>query len=205
MIKNIIFDLGNVIINYNQQDIINRFAKTDEEKIYIKEKNFNAPEWQRCDLGEITNEEASEIINKRENEKYPELTKDFWQNWYKAQKINEDVVDIAKELKNKGYNIYVLSNMANPTYEFFCNHVFFSLCSGIVISAQEHVKKPDEKIFYNLLNRYNLKADECVFIDDDDTGKSFETANKLGILGRRVLPNNSADMRKELEEFGVIL
>ena len=205
MVKNIIFDLGNVIINYNQQDIINRFAKTNEEKEYIMEKNFKSPEWQRCDLGEITNEEASEIINNRENNKYYELTINFWQDWYKSQKINEDVVDLARELKNKGYNIYVLSNMANPTYNYFSGHEFFSLCSGVIISAQEHLKKPDERIFNVLLSRYNLKPEECVFIDDDDTGRSFETANRMGILGRRVLPNDSDDMRKELKEFGVNL
>ena len=77
MIKNIIFDLGNVIINYDQQKIIDRFAKNDEEKEYLMEKNFKAPEWERIDLGEITNSEAIDIINKRENYKYEELTKEF--------------------------------------------------------------------------------------------------------------------------------
>lgn len=74
MIKNIIFDLGNVIINYDQQKIIDRFAKNDEEKEYLMEKNFKAPEWKRIDLGEITNSEAIEIINVRENYKYSKLT-----------------------------------------------------------------------------------------------------------------------------------
>ena len=58
MVKNIIFDLGNVIINYNQQAIIDRFAKTDDEKDYLMENNFKAPEWREIDLGEIDNSEA---------------------------------------------------------------------------------------------------------------------------------------------------
>lgn len=203
MIKNIIFDLGNVIINYDQQAIINRFAKTNEEKEYLMEDNFKAPEWKKLDLGEINNDEAVEIINKRHNNKFAKLTDDFWHNWFKMQKINEDIVDIAKTLKQKGYNIYVLSNMANATYNFFKGHAFFKLCNGIIISAQEHIKKPDERIFNTLLDRYNLKAEECLFIDDDDTNKSYETANKLGILGRRVIPNDCNDIRKELEEFNI--
>jgi putative hydrolase of the HAD superfamily len=203
MIKNIIFDLGNVIINYDQQAIINRFAKTNEEKEYLMEDNFKAPEWKKIDLGEINNDEAIESINKRHNNKFAELTDDFWHNWFKMQKINEDVVELAKQLKDKGYNIYVLSNMANATYNFFKGHAFFKLCNGIIISAQEHIKKPDERIFNILLDRYNLKVEECLFIDDDDTNRSYETANKLGILGRRVIPNDCNDIKKELEEFNI--
>ena len=205
MIKNIIFDLGNVIINYDQQAIINRFAKDNEEKEYLMEENFKALEWKRIDLGEIDNDEAVEIINQRHNNKYKELTTDFWHNWYKLQNINEDIVGIAKELKHKGYSIYVLSNMANATYDFFKNHDFFKLCDGIVISAQEHLKKPDERIFKTLLDRYNLIAEECLFIDDDDTNKSYETANRLGILGRRILPNDYNDIMKLLKEYDVIV
>lgn len=203
MVKNIIFDLGNVIINYDQQAIINKFAKNDEEKEYLMECNFKAPEWKKIDLGEINNDEAIEIINQRHNYKYAELTTNFWHNWYKMQNINEDIVSIAKKLKHKGYNIYVLSNMANATYNFFKNHDFFKLCNGIIISAQEHLKKPDERIFKILLDRYNLIAEECLFIDDDDTNKSYETANKLGILGRRILPNDYIDIMRELEEYNV--
>ena len=87
--------------------------------------------------------------------------------------------------------------MANATYNYFKNIEFFKLCNGIIISAQEHIKEPDERIFKILLDRYNLKAEECLFIDDD-TNKSYETANKLGILGRRVIPNNFKDIKKEL-------
>ena len=67
MVKNIIFDLGNVIINYNQQAIIDRFAKTDDEKDYLMENNFKAPEWREIDLGEIDNSEAVKRINERHN------------------------------------------------------------------------------------------------------------------------------------------
>lgn len=126
MIKNIIFDLGNVIINYDQQAIIDTFAKTDEEKEYLMENNFKSPEWKRSDLGEINNDEAVEIINKRHNNKFVQITDNFWHNWFKMQKINDDVVELAKQLKNKGYGIYVLSNMANATYNFLKDTIFLN-------------------------------------------------------------------------------
>lgn len=203
MIKNIIFDLGNVIINYNQKKIINNFTEKEEEIKYIYDEIFHAPEWTLMDLGDITNDEAIEIINKRNEFKYEKLTQEFLHEWYKKQPINRDIVEIAKILKNNGYNLFVLSNMANQTYEYFKNDEFFSLCTGIVISAHEHVKKPDEKVYRLLLNRYNLNAEECLFIDDDDSGKNYETANRIGIKGRRIMPNQVEDVKKLLLEFGV--
>ena len=200
MIKNIIFDLGNVIINYNQKKIINNFTEKEEE---IYDEIFHAPEWTLMDLGDITNDEAIEIINKRNEFKYEKLTQEFLHEWYKKQPINRDIVEIAKILKNNGYNLFVLSNMANQTYEYFKNDEFFSLCTGIVISAHEHVKKPDEKVYRLLLDRYNLNAEECLFIDDDDSGKNYETANKIGIKGRRIMPNQAEDVKKLLLEFNV--
>lgn len=204
MIKNIIFDLGNVIINYNQEKIIKSFTLNKDEHDYIIEQIFKSPEWHMMDLGTITNQEAANIINQRNSFKYEDLTNEFLNNWYKVQIVNKDVVELAKKLYEKGYKLYVLSNMANLTYEFFKNEEFFQLCDGIIISAHEHIKKPDKKIFEVLMSRYKLKPQECIFIDDDDTGRSYNTANEMGILGRRVVPNNAQDIEKMLEENDVI-
>ena len=203
MIKNIIFDLGNVIINYNQKQIISNFTNKEDEIQYIYDEIFHSSEWKMMDLGNVTNDEAIDIINKRNNFKYSGLTQKFLHEWYKVQPINRDTVEVAKKLKENGYNLYVLSNMANLTYEYFKNDEFFSLCTGIVISAHEHIKKPDEKIFKILLDKYNLKVEECLFIDDDDTGASYETASRLGIKGRRVTPNKVEDVKKLLSEYEI--
>lgn len=203
MIKNIIFDLGNVIINYNQERIIKQFTQNKDEHDYIIEQIFKAPEWQMMDLGTITNQEAANIINQRNNFKYKDLTDEFLNNWYKVQIINKDVVEFAKKLYKKGYKLYVLSNMANLTFEFFKNDGFFEMCDGIIISAHEHIKKPDEKIYRLLLERYSLKAEECLFIDDDDSGKNYETANRIGIKGRRVIPNQLEDIKELLLEYEI--
>ena len=205
MIKNIIFDLGNVIINYDQDKIINNFTIDEDEKIFIKEKIFKSPEWKLLDLGQITNNAAIEEIQKRNDIKYNKLINIFLHEWYKTQPINKDIVEIAKKLKERNYNIYVLSNMAKETYEYFKNMYFFKICNGIVISSHENVKKPDERIFNTLLTRYKLNPKECLFIDDDDTNRSYETANKIGILGRKVEPNDKQDIIKLLKEFDITL
>ena len=203
MIRNIIFDLGNVIINYNQKQIINNFTKKEEEIKYIYDEIFHAPEWELMDLGNITNDEAIEVINKRNEFKYQKLTDNFLHEWYKEQEINRDIVEIAKKLKRNGYKLFVLSNMANLTYEYFKKDEFFSLCTGIIISAHEHLIKPDEKVFRLLLDRYKLNAEECLFIDDDPSEQNYKTANKIGIQGRRIIPNQAEDVRKLLLEFNI--
>ena len=203
MIRNIIFDLGNVIINYNQEQIINNFTKKEEEIKYIYDEIFHAPEWELMDLGNITNDQAIEVINKRNEFKYQKLTDNFLHEWYKEQEINRDIVEIAKKLKRNGYKLFVLSNMANLTYEYFKKDEFFSLCTGIIISAHEHLIKPDEKVFRLLLDRYKLNAEECLFIDDDPSEENYKTANKMEIKGRRIIPNSAEDVRKLLLEFNI--
>lgn len=200
MIKNIIFDLGNVILGYDKERVAREFTSNIDEIKFIKEKIFDSPEWELLDLGIITNDEAIQIISKKEDPKYAKLIDVFFHEWYKVQSINKDTINIAKQLKERGYNIFVLSNMAKETYEYFKDLDFFKLSTGIVISAYENIKKPDEKIFKILLERYNLKPEDCLFIDDDDTGKSYDISNRLGIKGRRVKPNDSKDVLKLLKE-----
>lgn len=204
MVKNIIFDLGNVIINYNQDNIISIFTKNEDEIAFIKEKIFNSSQWELLDLGKITYEEAIKQIQ-TDNAKYSKLIELFFHNWYKSQPINEDIVELAQKLKSKNYNIYVLSNMSKEVYEYFKDIDFFKLCDGIVISGNENIKKPDEKIFKLLLERYHLKPDECLFIDDDDTNRSYHTASKIGIFGRKVIPNNCNDILQLLKEYKIDL
>ena len=198
MIKNIIFDLGNVIISFNQNKIISNFTQKEEEIKYICDEIFHAPEWELMDLGNITNDEAIEIINKRNGYKYQKLTENFLHEWYKKRLFNNDVIKIAKDLSKKGYKLFVLSNMANSTYEYLRKYEFFSLCSGIIISAYEHVLKPDKKIYRLLLERYNLNAEECFFIDDRE--ENIIAGEKIGIKGH-VLNREKYGTRKLIEDF----
>ena len=203
MVKNIIFDLGNVIIKGTHSSIIKQYAKNKEEKEFIEDIFLKSPEWNLMDTGMITNDKSIIEIQKRTDKKFYNLIEVALHEWYKKLQVNEDIVDIAKKLKLQNYRIYVLSNMAEATYLHIKEIDFFRLCDGIVISAYEKIKKPDEKIFKILLERYNLKAEECLFIDDDDTNRSYITANKLGILGRKVEPNSEKDIIKLLNEFNI--
>ena len=204
MIKNIIFDLMNVIIKKDSNiktlmNFTNDANKAEDLQKYI----YKTEEWKLLDLGNISHEQAIKEMQRKAPKEHSDLIKEVMNNRCQYVTVNEGTVKIAKSLKEKGYHIYVLSNMSEFAYTYFKDIDFFKLCDGIMISAYEHLVKPDEKIFMTLLDRYGLKPEECLFVDDDDTGKTLETANKLGILGRSVKPNDSQDVLNLLGEYNI--
>ena len=204
MVKNIIFDLMKVVIKKDSDiktlmNFTNDIDKAEDLQKYI----YKTKEWKLLDLGNISHEQAIKEMQRKAPKEYSELIEEVMNNRCQYFTVNKETVEIAKTLKEKGYHIYVLSNMSELAYTYFKDVDFFKICDGIIISAYEHLVKPDEKIFMTLLDRYDLKPEECLFIDDDDTGKSLETANRLSILGRKVKPNDSQDVLTLLKEYEI--
>ena len=95
-------------------------------------------------------------------------------NWYTKCIPNIETMKLAKRLKEKGYKLYILSNIANATFEYFSKtYEFFSIVEGNIISAKVGVKKPDKKIFDILIEKYSLVPEECLLIDIEDNVNSF--------------------------------
>ena len=206
MIKNIIFDLGNVVIPNPKMEVVKQFFKDEKDAQVFNNYIFESKYWEMMDLGKMTNEEVADKIieNKLVDVGNYEEVRNFMMKWFSKRRLNEDVVELGKKLKLNGYKVYILSNMASSTYEYFKEKSnFFGIVDGTVVSAYEGVKKPDNKIFEILLDRYKLDAEECLLIDDDDTNKTLEVANSLGIKCRKVLPNNVQDIKKLLKENDV--
>ena len=206
MIKNIIFDLGNVIVQNPNIDIVKKFFKEEKDAINFNEYIFKSEFWKLMDLGKMNN---LEIANTIKEERLADVTnydeiEDFMLNWFTKCDANDKTMEIGKRLKQKGYNIYILSNMSKATFEYFSKkYEFFTMVDGAIVSAYEGIKKPDSKIFELLLKRYSLNAEECLLIDDDDTNKTLEVANFIGINGRRVNSNDSDDVVKLLKENNI--
>lgn len=158
------------------------------------------------DLGKISNIQVANNIREKKLVNVKDYTEveEFLLNWFSKCSVNEEVMKFGKELKKQGYNIYILSNMAKATFEFFSSkYDFFDIANGTIISANEGIKKPDKKIFEILLNRYSLKPQECLLIDDDDTNKTLEVANSIGINGRKVKANDLEDIKMLLRENNI--
>lgn len=206
MIKNIIFDLGNVIVKNPTIDTVRQFFKNEDDVQTFNEYIFKSEFWKMMDLGKISNIEVANNIREKElvNVKDYIEVENFLLNWFSKCSVNKEIMRFGKILKNKGYNIYILSNMAKATFEFFSSkYDFFDIVNGVVISANEGVKKPDKKIFEISLNRYSLEPQECLLIDDDDTNKTLKVANSIGINGRKVKANNLEDIKMLLRENNI--
>lgn len=206
MIKNIIFDLGNVIVQNPTLNTVKEFVTEEKDAIIFSKYIFKSEFQKMMDLGKITNLEIADTIKKKklvDVKNYDEI-KDFMLNWFSKCNVNNDTIEIAKRLKKNGYNIYVLSNMAKATFEYFSSkYDFFNIIDGAVVSGYEGIKKPDHRIFEMLLERYSLVPEECLLIDDDDTNRTLEVANSMGIKGRRVNANDSNDVKTLLRENNI--
>ncbi len=205
MIKNIIFDIGNVILQFDIKEVIPNFTKKESEKQFIINNIINSPEWLQyslIDTGFISREQAIEIVEDRTNHINDELIEKFWYRYNDYSFINDNVIDIIKELKEKDYKIYLLSNINSHTYNHIKDNKLFNLVDGYVFSYIEHQVKPYVGIYNTLLERYKLIPQECLFIDDNI--KNIKTANELGIQGKKVIPDNFESVVQTLKEYNVL-
>ena len=179
MIKNIIFDIGNVLLEFKPLDYLKRTFNDDNiEKLLYKEI-FQSEEWLHLDRGILTQEQAVKIISLR-NPTYEIHIKKCMDNWIDILTPIEGTVKILNQLKEKGYKLYLLSNFHSLAFETICSkYDFFKHFDGGIISYKENLLKPEAEIYTKLLDTYNLNAEECLFIDD--TLVNIEAADRLGI------------------------
>lgn len=165
MIKNIVFDMGKVLLSYTPQEYIKTI--TDDEIIgaaVIKEL-FNGKEWVGLDAGTITEEDAIKQVSQRIPQ-YAEYVQKAMDNWHSTLIPMPGMPEIVQKLKKKNYKIYLLSNTSLRFFMFKEKVEMLNCFDGFIVSAQEKLMKPDKAIFDCLCNRYSLNCGECLFIDD---------------------------------------
>lgn len=202
MIKNIVFDIGNVILNFKLEDVLPKFTNNKEEQEFIINNIINSPEWlgnSLIDTGYISKEEAISIVQDRTNHENDELISNFWNNYNNYSLVDERVIKLIKNLKLKGYKIFLLSNINDHTFQNVNKSDLFSIVDGYVLSYIEHQIKPYKSIYNTLLNRYNLKENECLFIDDNQN--NINTAIRLGFNATKVEPDNYDDLCLKISNY----
>lgn len=195
MIKNIIFDSGGVLLDWNPRYLYKSYFNNDEEMEHFLADICNG-EWNiRQDAGRPFAEAVKELQAKFPE--YAEAIQMYDDDWEKMLKCElPESIDLLKELKFMGYGIYGLTNWSAEKIGYaFANYSFFSLFDGIVVSGVEKVVKPDRKIYEILLERYSLKPGECVFIDDNQD--NVDMAKVLGINAIRF--DNIGNVKEHLE------
>lgn len=181
MIKNIVFDIGNVLVDFGWKPFFEKFNLSDEEFNKLVEATVNSPAWQEYDRGVLSDEEVlNEFIKNA-----PELEE-------KMRAIFEDFNGLLKlfeysrgwiiDLKRRGYKVYCLSNMSyKAVRECWDALKIIEEVDGYILSCDEKLIKPDPAIYERLFEKFNLKPSECIFIDD--LPRNIEAANAAGMHG----------------------
>ena len=201
MVKNIVFDIGNVILNFDYKNVIRKYTNKVEEQKFIIDNIINSPEWlgySLIDTGYITKEEAISIVQDRTNHTNDLLIENFWNTYNNYGYVDNRVLDLIKKLKEQNYNVYLLSNINEHTVDAIKSSGIFDIVDGYVLSYMEHQVKPYVSIYKTLINRYDLKEKECLFIDDNVN--NIKTANELGMIGKLVEPDNYKSVISTINE-----
>lgn len=200
MIKNVVFDLGNVLIKFSPIEFLRERYKDEEIIEAIYETIFCSEEWPKLDRGIITEVEAENRFCLK-NPKYDKYIREVMQSWYDMLVPIEGTVSIYNEIKDKGYKMYILSNYHRKAFEItYKNNEFLSKADGIVVSHELNMLKPEPEIYDYLLKKYSLKAEETLFIDD--TLINIEGARKAGIDTIHFTDGNA--LRKSLERYYIL-
>ncbi len=199
MLKNIVFDFGNVIVNYNPNQILNNYALKPTDHDLLKKVIFDSKDWLKVDAGTLTEDQATKIFLTKVHERLQSKVKQVMATWPQNADFYEPVFYLIRDLKEKGYHIYALSNTGIRFANFVKNSAIGDYFDGFVFSAQEKLMKPDIRIYQKLLDRYNLAAKECLFVDDQLA--NTEAAAKLGMHAFTFNINKLADLRKRIDQL----
>ena len=179
MIKNLIYDFGRVLVTYDFEHISSfGFASEDDLQSFVH--IVSDPAFvRRCDLELIPFED---LIREMQHT-YPQWERQ-WQLFYDRylEFVTGEMPGMyayMTELKARGYKLYGLSNWCSTIYRVMKEYKIFNLLDGFVVSSDYQVVKPDPAIYRILLDKYDLKAEECVFADD--RADNVEAAQQVGM------------------------
>ncbi|AKH93676.1 HAD family hydrolase [Elizabethkingia anophelis] len=198
IIKNIIFDFGGVLMDWNPKYLYQNVFNSEEEMDFFLD-NIATLKWNAEQDRGRSFQEATEILQNQ----YPEFSKEialYYSQWPVMLKGTiEENVSILRNLHGR-YQLYGLTNWSAESFPYaYKNYDFFSLFNGIVVSGEEKLIKPDERIYELLLNRYNLNASECLFIDDNY--ENIRTAQAMDFNTIHLTPHTN--LKEELQKFHI--
>lgn len=199
MITTIIFDIGNVLAGFTWKEFFAEKGITGEKFERMTEATVMSDKWNEYDKGELTDEEILQCFI----DNAPELEDDMRRCFSNVKGIvsrSDYAIPWIKELKQKGYKVLYLSNFSRKA-DIDCADAldFIPYTDGGILSYKERVIKPMPEIYQLLIDRYNLKPEECVFLDD--TERNLTGASKFGI--HTIHFKNQEQAIEELRKLGV--
>lgn len=199
-ITTVVFDLGGVLIDWNPRYLYRKiFSDEAEMEHFLAEVCHH--DWNRQqDGGRTFNEATEERLSAFPN--YEKEIRAYFDRWEEMMGgIAEANVDVLRKLhQQQAYPLYAITNWSAETYPMALRRYdFLHFFLDTVVSGEEKLLKPDAAIYQLLLDRNQLRAEECVFIDD--TPENVEGARQLGMQGIHLQPDT--DLAAELRRLGV--
>lgn len=199
MIKNLIFDFGQVMVSFKRKYMVEKFVTEPADSELLQKVVFDRLYWDRLDAGTITDEETLHLVCERLPERLHTAARDIYFNWiYNIPEI-PGMADLVKEMKEKfGVKIYLLSNIS----KYFAEHVGEIAClenfDGLVLSSTCNYTKPNREIYEHICTKFSLIPEECIFIDDRKD--NIEGAEAFGINGY-VFDGNAVRLKEYLTKL----
>ncbi|MCF7945834.1 MAG: HAD family phosphatase [Spirochaetia bacterium] len=176
MVRNIVFDLGNVLLQFKPEQFLKEKGYSSKEVKFIQKEIYNSVEWVNLDLGIISRETALAKILERN----PQDTEMLAEAFYIDELLIpiDDNIGLLKNLHEKAFKLFYLTNYHKEAFTFAKTHYnFFQYFTGGVVSAFVKKVKPNPSIYQILLSNYNLPPQETLFIDD--TWENVRAAEEL--------------------------
>ncbi len=197
MTKNYIFDFGKVLVEFEPAYMTGQYITDAEDIKLVSETLFDRFYWDKLDDGTIRNEDFLTAVNERLPERLHGDVENIYRNWYRHLPLIKGMKEILLRLKTEGHSLYLLSNISCYFAENYAKvpalKELFELFDGLVFSGPIGMVKPNAEIYQYLLDKYELQAEECTFIDD--SVMNIEGAKRMGI--QTILFEGSAE---ELEK-----
>lgn len=185
MIKNVIFDVGNVFVRWSPQEIVERcfdLQKGSDENLQRAEALFRCPLWKSLNRGELTQQEAERAYQAQFGLS-EEMTKTLFFHIMDHQELIEGSEEIAYRLRRAGYRVFALTDNVHEIVAYLkAHHRFWNVFEGAVVSAEIGMLKPDPAIFQHATEKFHLLAEETVFFDDVEV--NVNGARSIGMEAR---------------------
>lgn len=196
-VRNVIFDLGGVVFDWNPDHIVSRVQPVPELRAALKEALFGHADWRMFDRGTLTELQLIERLQVRLGASRQEV--DTILEAVRDSLVEKpDTIELMRALQGQGTPLYCLSNMPASIYAHLRRrHHFWDAFSGIVISGEVQMMKPEPEVFMHLLAAFELRAQETVFVDD--LPANIESARQVGL--HAVWFKDAAQCRRELDRI----
>jgi putative hydrolase of the HAD superfamily len=196
-VRNVIFDLGGVVFDWNPDHIVSRVQPVSELQAALKEALFGHADWRMFDRGTLSESELIDRLQLRLGATRQEV--DTILDAVRSSLVEKpETVKLLRALQAQGTPLYCLSNMPASIYTHLRQrHSFWDAFSGIVISGEVQLMKPEPEVFMHLLAAFNLRPEESVFVDD--LLANIESAKQVGL--HAIWFKDAAQCRRELDRI----